>query len=568
MRAWPWLILLAAVIAATAPLLVLGYPDTNSYALNVSWAGQFVELLRSGLAYPRWLPESFDGLGAPTFVFYAPLPFYLMGLIDLLSGSRLGPEALVSIASAAMVAASAVTMRRWLLRYVDPPRAAVGATIYVLAPYHMLDAHVRGSLGELAAYALLPPLAGALETTLQSPRRGWPWLAIWTSLLVLSHLPSTLVVGLVAIPLRIAGVMASRRLRAARKLRFLLHACLGGAMGLGLSAVYWVPAIRLMRIASFNYGDSDHFMPRSWLITNLGAWPDANLMMAIAFMYLGLAVISVLGIVALGKHGDGFGLSWSAALAGICLAMVGGIPFIWDPHSPLFHIQFPWRLLLVGEFLAVTIVMRVSACRPSPMALRAIAMAVLPMAAAIGGVLSFAIGTYRDRESPSIALRRELSVTRGPEAVEYLPQGHPFRYSGSGITTDQFLELVSSHPRAIAAWTEPRAAGQVRVWPALTGEARIEVVTKQPARIVLRRFHFPLWRLEAERSGAAAPPIAPTGEDRLLSFEVPAGTWSFRLAWSPPLIMAASAWVSGIAVVLLIWCGFVMPMRRRRRIPG
>src|SRR5437660_1076123 len=32
---------------------------------NLTWAAQFAEQFRAGIVYPRWLSDSFDGLGAP-----------------------------------------------------------------------------------------------------------------------------------------------------------------------------------------------------------------------------------------------------------------------------------------------------------------------------------------------------------------------------------------------------------------------------------------------------------------------------------------------------------------------
>jgi hypothetical protein len=561
----PPIILLAAVALAVAPFALLGYPQTHSDVLNIAWTGQFVELLRAGEIYPRWLPRAFDGFGSPTFLFYAPLPFYLAAVIDLLSFGLLSREALVSAASATMIAASAVTMRRWLLRHVDPGRAAIGAAIYVLAPYHMLDAYVRGSLGELAAYAILPMLADALERTLRSPQRGWPFIGMWTGLLVLSHLPTTLAVGLVAIPLRIIGVLGSPRASMARKTRFLACACLGAAFGLAISSVYWVPALTLMDIATFYYGESAYYDPQSWLVTNIGAWPDPNLMVLVVFIYLGLGVLAVLGIFALGRRRDGCGVSWSWALLFLCLAMSGAIPFIWGHFSPLHRIQFPWRMVVIGEFLAVTIVMRMSAGVVTSTMARAVAVAAVPLALACGTVLLLTLAAYRDRDTVLPGQRRGIVIAQGPEPAEYLPAGHPVRFSGGGILPDQIFAQMGSYPRSRAAWSEPEGAARVEVWPELAGDMRIEVVATDPARIVLRRFYYPLWRLETGRSASDAPALEPHGPDQLASFAVEPGTHSLRLVWSPPTIVQISAAASSLAALVLAWFGVVAPLRISRR---
>jgi hypothetical protein len=58
--------ILATALAAVlllAPSLLLGTLPSNSSSQNLTWAEQFSEQFRTGILYPRWMPESFDGLG-------------------------------------------------------------------------------------------------------------------------------------------------------------------------------------------------------------------------------------------------------------------------------------------------------------------------------------------------------------------------------------------------------------------------------------------------------------------------------------------------------------------------
>ena len=55
----------------------------DSWWIDIVWADQFTEALRQGTLYPRWLPHSFEGLGAPVFYFYPPAAFYLVSLFGL-----------------------------------------------------------------------------------------------------------------------------------------------------------------------------------------------------------------------------------------------------------------------------------------------------------------------------------------------------------------------------------------------------------------------------------------------------------------------------------------------------
>ena len=79
-------ILLFFIAAAVLP--VSGYDG----ATQLIWIPSFRSLLDSGSMIPRWLPNSFNGLGSPTFYFYPPLAYYLcsaLSAVTTISETRL-----------------------------------------------------------------------------------------------------------------------------------------------------------------------------------------------------------------------------------------------------------------------------------------------------------------------------------------------------------------------------------------------------------------------------------------------------------------------------------------------
>src|SRR4030042_3592160 len=46
------------------------------------WSEQFHKALMEGVFYPRWVDTPF-GYGSPTFIFYAPLGFYVISIINI-----------------------------------------------------------------------------------------------------------------------------------------------------------------------------------------------------------------------------------------------------------------------------------------------------------------------------------------------------------------------------------------------------------------------------------------------------------------------------------------------------
>ena len=127
-----WIVVIATV--AMLPTLLWGPSRSHSSTLNYVWAAQFAEVLGQSHLYPRWLPRSFQELGSPTFFFYPPLSFYPPALLDLAGFSTL--QAL-SVAALLMTLASGVAMYVWLR--VIGGHAVLGALLYMVAPYYLLD---------------------------------------------------------------------------------------------------------------------------------------------------------------------------------------------------------------------------------------------------------------------------------------------------------------------------------------------------------------------------------------------------------------------------------------------
>ena len=536
-------------------LMGIGAPVTHSVVPNLLWPAQFSALLQSGVAYPRWLPDAFAGLGSPTFVFYAPLPFYLLAVIDTVTAGWLDPYRLVGTGSAVMLACSGVTMWYWLRHRTTPRRAVLGGIAYACAPYHLFDAFVRGSLGELAAYAILPLLIAALEATLDRRPGAVPSLALCCAALLVSHLPSALFIGGLLVPARILWFAAQRRGSA----RPLLGAALGGALGLGLAAVYVFPALGLLDMARMDYFAGGHYDARRWLLLFPSSWDDRGAYGFVLSLTLSLVALALVGMRATrapgGRDDAAF---WPMVILAVAVLISGLVPWIWEPASPFSRIEFPWRMLLVAEFAAICVAVDVVGRWQGAKRRIAIVVPVFLAAPALGLLLGSAASSY-DMLFPASPWRRiEAEVFRiMPDAIEYLPAGHPVAFgSRSAPSWPEILGLAEAGRGQGGVWLDP-PAGQVSIHPSgPRGEATIEVQAASPVTVVLRRFAFPLWRVLPEGGGVTVD-VAPYGADRLLSFPVPAGETHWRLVWSPPLPMRLGAIVSVVSALIVLVLGAI-----------
>ena len=222
-------------LSALSPLLAPGLFSTPDGLFHIFRAVALEAALREGNLYPRWAPDFVQGLGYPIFNFYAPLANYLQVALHWLGLANV--EALKAATALAFVGSGA-TMYVFARDLLGHRGALLAAAAYVYAPLMFTEAYVRGDLPEHLALALLPLVLWALRRLVDRPTVGRLALGglLYATLVVTHNL-----VGFFGSPLlalyAVALVVWGRRWRA---LPFVVAAL---ALGLGLSAFFWLPAL-------------------------------------------------------------------------------------------------------------------------------------------------------------------------------------------------------------------------------------------------------------------------------------------------------------------------------------
>ena len=421
------LALVAAVLLLPTFLFGPGYSHSATY--NYVWTSQFGAEMAKGNLYPRWLPGSFEGLGSPAFYFYPPIAYWIAGTFDAWGFNTL---AAINMAAFLTLLLSGVAMYHWLSARETYP--LVGAILYMAGPYHLMDFYVRGALAEFTAFIWYPLIA--LGIARLPDRRGVILLALAYGGLVLTHLPMAMLTGFFLIaPLGLHKVMQDRRA--------FWPLAASGALALGLAAFYLVPALTMQGYISSRLLWTPWYQAAIWgLLANgplLGMLP-------IPVLIVGLAVLS------LSARSIWTFISLLAALAAL-----GLIPFLWDV-PPFSQAQFPWRLLGLIEFAAITALL---SCRPKPVFL-GIGLALV-LFSTIKWMQEAA--EYMAKPVPYTMIRRDL-----PDAAEYLPAGFD-----TGLLSD------FERKPDLAAWHDVRQGD--------------ELVVDKPGEVMMRRAAFPIWRV-------------------------------------------------------------------------
>jgi hypothetical protein len=536
------LIALVAVVAMS-PELVLGLTMSDSFRYNLLWPEQFAALFREGHLYPRWLPHAWGGLGNPTFYFYPPLFFWVTALIDAATFGALTPERFTPLATLVVLAVSGFTMQAWLRTKVSPRRALLGAFAYMIAPYHLYDIYTRGALAEAAAYAGVPLIALALTRLRAGRTRAVPLLAIGYGALLLTHLPSALLVTVFLI----VPYVVFEAVDADRRVRFLVLALAGGLLGIGLAAIYLMPALGLLRYASADALSASFYRPENWFFWHVNAGQFSNRMLLIVPVSLAAALFAAGAAIAARARPDRReSLFWAALTIALVVVIAGLIPPIWKLPG-LALVQFPWRALLIVEFTAVTVIAMTAPSLRKPLIFAGAATLVFAYVILGFMMVHLVEGTRAKQESAAAEIRRQYA-----DAPEYLPAGTVI-VQGNGPAPEH-VELPSLRTARAA---DPRT--RVAVAAASDGAMGVLIDSPAPTEIILPRFYFPHWQL---RDGAGPLiPIAPTPTGRLVSFHAPAGRTSFRLSLGSAPYERTGDMVS-LVTLLLLGAAFIMTRTR------
>ncbi len=353
---------------------------------------QLYSAVSQGVFPVRWMPDAAFGLGYPFFNYYAALPLYVAALFKFFGASYVLALKLTHLGGFLL---AALAMVGWM-RAAGANRAAawLAAAAYTFAPFHLVNVYVRGdSLNEFWAFALYPlclwavcRLNNQLLITNNSRNRllviGY-WvlpLALAYAALILTHNISALIfspfLGFYILLLAVTH-RSSSGARSGYPVSFIVYCSLSIALGLALSAFYWLPALRetdLVQLGPqttgfFFYGN--HFRGRDLIqpsllfnydVGSVGTTPFAMGLAQAVLLGIAILVVAYRLLQAIRKRDEAssFILSNSSFLIlGFALSTFMLTRFsapLWASLPLLSFSQFPWRFLSVQSLFASALI--------------------------------------------------------------------------------------------------------------------------------------------------------------------------------------------------------------------
>ncbi len=358
-----------------APLLQPGYPwGAHDARHDVYFIFEYDKSVQDGIWLPRWGPDWAFGYGYPFWIVYGPLATFAGELIHHFGG--LGFEESVKVVMALSILGSGLAMYGFVRSWLGRNAGLVAAVAYMAIPYHLVDVYVRAALAESLALAFLPLALWGFREAVVRPRlaavigAGAAYAAImWTSnlvALVFTPALAAYVVMLLYWRFRDEGRTTEdeRPMTDVRRSSFVVRrlapSALAFALGLGLSAAFFVPCLveqgYIDRTQWFggDYNPTQHFVyffqlfDPAWGFGISQSGPDD----AMSFQ-LGAAVV-LLSLIALVvarrlrpavRRETWFWAAW--ALVSIFLTLpISALAWRYVPIVP--YAQFPWRYLMLA----------------------------------------------------------------------------------------------------------------------------------------------------------------------------------------------------------------------------
>ncbi len=345
--------LLLVIVISLLPLAFFLTPDlfhTHDGVVHLARIAAYKKALTDGEFPVRWAGDLNYGYGMPLFNFIYQLP-YLIASLFLFIGFGLVVSFKLTLALSFLL--SGIGMFLFAKEFFeDEKKAFFIAIFYQFAPFRLIELLVRGSFGEVYAYAFAPfVLYFAVRLLHKKNYRDFILLSVSTGLLVISHNALSLLFFGVAVCF---VLLFSKHIRQAVYILFALF------YGLLLSAFYWVPALMEHK---YTYGDlfmrniyKSHFAPiQNFFIPNF----FNSIQLQTGGISVQFGLFHLLGIIlsiALLFQKKIRGNLKKLIILSLLLSLVSFFfmtpisAFVWERVSLLRQFQFPWRFLGLVAF--------------------------------------------------------------------------------------------------------------------------------------------------------------------------------------------------------------------------
>jgi hypothetical protein len=578
----PTLILLAAVVAVT-PQLIRGNSCGHDFDVHlVSWL-DCVRAWRHGILYPHWTPSPNYGAGEPRFVFYPPFTWILGAALGVVFPWSFAPIALTFLC----LAGTGLATRALALEAMEDAPATLAGCAAIFSGFALFTAYERSAFPEFMGGVWLPMLLlFALRERNPSSsliRRALDGSTVPLALALAGAWLSNAPLGVIASYLLAAIALVWALLR--KSWAPVLRAAAGAALGLGITAFYWLPAALERKWVDIRqaYDDPGYNFENNWAFAhhaNPALALHDQILHTVSIIAVSMIAVALASLVICWLRGKLPVQKSTSAHLWIPLAAIPVVVlFLLFPVSrPIWYLlpqwrflQYPWRWLEAVE--APMAIFFAAAIWPAAQRARAVVGAACGAAflaaTAFAGISFFQVCYPEDTVASTLADHRAGTGFEG--MYEYEPPNAdrsliPMGLPDACLVSNPQIALGKEDEDGDLVWstTQGSCEAMFTATPAMITSnpehLQIHATVPHAGYLVLRLLSYPAWRILVNGQPATS---GPAREDGLIAVPVSQGPIDLTLDWTITPDVVASRWISNISVLLLL--GLLLFERRRSR---
>lgn len=342
------------LIISSLPLIIIFLnpqpPHTSDGAMHAIRFAAFYKEVSEGQFPVRWTSQFHYGYGTMLFNFVYPLP-YLVALPFI--AMQISPTTTLNISFLLTFILAGIGMYLFASSFFKDRRTAFLVTLlYQFAPFRLVEMLVRGNIGSLYAYAIVPFLFFSILNFLKKKTYiSWLLIAISVSLLTLSHT----ILGFAFLAVSGAFVLIF-----SKKLKEIIATYGAFIAGITLSSYFIIPAVLEEKYTNGYLFTKDvfyHHFPSLWALLLPNFTDSSSLRIAEISVQIGLFHVLSLFVGIFFFIRNRFEKQYKLIVIFFIVVTVATIVFmqpiakpLWENVSFIRQFQFPWRFLGVIAF--------------------------------------------------------------------------------------------------------------------------------------------------------------------------------------------------------------------------
>lgn len=336
-------------ILLIVPLFIFGIPNGIDLPQHYQFALTFQNSLQNGHFYPSWSNMPNFGFGDIGIRFYPPFSYYVLVVFQWITGSWFYTSILTFWFWFFISGTGAYL---WAKEWFSNRASLIAAIVYVLAPYHVNQIYNAFTYAEFAAASIVPFCFLFITRICRNGKLSDVlWLAFFYALLILTHLPMT-VIG--SLSLAIYSLFSLPR-------KDVYSTCLkvSGSVSLGLllSAFYWVRMVSELdfvnhatqQFTSDAYDFHSNFLA-GFLYVSAAEYDERTLWFGDLVLIITLGFIVPCAAIFYLNIKSSFKPKLLAVFALFVFSVFMSTPLslpVWENLGVLQKVQFPWRWLAI-----------------------------------------------------------------------------------------------------------------------------------------------------------------------------------------------------------------------------